>query len=84
MLKAVVSTVFGGEGIAVEGGRHLVVKDEPEAFAQAVTTLLPHPERRTAYGTAGQALLEAAYSWEQWGRRLLQALEGNFKEGIKG
>jgi sugar transferase (PEP-CTERM/EpsH1 system associated) len=83
MQKAVVSTSLGCEGIAVEPGRHLVVEDQPDAFAEAVTTLLRHPEQRAAYGAAGRALVEAAYSWEQCGTHLLHALERTFKEGAR-
>jgi sugar transferase (PEP-CTERM/EpsH1 system associated) len=81
--KAVVSTSLGCEGIAVEPGKHLMVEDQPEAFARAVITLLRYPEQRAAYGAAGRTLVEAAYSWERCGDHLLQALESTFKEGIK-
>ncbi len=83
MQKAVVSTSLGCEGIAVEPGKHLVVKDEPEAFADAVITLLQHPEQRAAYGAAGRALVETTYSWERCGADLLRALEQHcFHEGM--
>ena len=72
MRKALVSTSLGCEGLSVVSGKHLIVADQPEAFAQAVIELLNNPEKRQALGTAGRALVEAEYSWEQCGKRLLQ------------
>ncbi len=84
MQKAVVSTSLGCEGIAVEPGKHLVVRDKPEAFADAVIALLQHPEQRAAYGAAGRALVETTYSWERCGADLLRALERHcFHEGMR-
>jgi polysaccharide biosynthesis protein PslH len=75
MQKAVVSTSLGCEGLAVVPGEHLVVEDQPEEFAQAVVTFLKNAEMRQAFGTAGRALVEARYSWDDSGERLLQALD---------
>ena len=72
--KAVVSTTIGCEGLAVVPGEHLKVADTPEAFAQAVVTLLRNPHMRSAYGHAGRALVEAEYSWEWCGSQLLRIL----------
>jgi sugar transferase (PEP-CTERM/EpsH1 system associated) len=80
MQKAVVSTSVGCEGLSVVPGKHLIVEDQPEAFAQAVVTLLNNPEMCVAYGTAGRALVESEYSWEHCGARLLRVLETNLKE----
>lgn len=38
--RPVVSTTIGAEGLAVAHNRHLLIADEPEAFARACTTLL--------------------------------------------
>lgn len=80
MQKAVVSTSVGCEGLSVEPGKHLLVADQPETFAQAVVAFLNNPEMRAAYGNAGRALVEAEYSWEHCGARLLRVLETNLKE----
>jgi len=63
MGKAVVSTGVGAEGLAVDAGRHLVVADGVEAFADAIVTLLGDPDRRVALGREGRRLVEARYSW---------------------
>jgi len=75
MRKAVVSTSLGCEGLSVVPGKHLIVAEEPEAFAQAVIELMKHPEKRRALGMAGRSLVEAEYSWERCGNQLLHALE---------
>lgn len=75
MQKAVVSTSLGCEGLAVVPGVHLVVADQPEEFAQAVVAFLKNAEMRKAFGAAGRALVEAEYSWDRSGERLLQTLD---------
>lgn len=75
MRKAVASTDIGCEGLAVEPGKHLMVENQPEAFAQAVVYLLKHPEICAQLGAAGRLLIEAKYDWEQCGNRLLRILE---------
>lgn len=73
--KAVVSTGLGCEGLSTVSGKHLIVADQPEAFAQAVVELIRNPELRRTLGTAGRALAEAEYSWERCGDQLLHVLE---------
>ncbi len=75
MRKAVVSTNIGCEGLSVEPGKHLVVADEPEAFVQAILAFMRSQTMRIAFGTAGRALVEAEYSWEQCSDRLLHVLD---------
>lgn len=74
MQKAVVSTSIGCEGLAVENGWHLLIEDDPTAFAEAVITLLNQPEQRRALGHAGRALVETMYSWEACGQQLLDTV----------
>ena len=75
MGRAVVTTSVGCEGLAVEDGRHLLVADDPAAFADAVIALLGDAERRAALGAAGRALVEDRYTWERCGATLLHALD---------
>jgi glycosyltransferase involved in cell wall biosynthesis len=63
MAKPVVSTTVGAEGLALQPGRHFVVADDPDAFADAVVQLLRNPERRRALGGAGRSLVETYCSW---------------------
>jgi len=75
MRKAVVSTSLGCEGLSVVPGKHLLLADQPEAFAQAVVELIRSPQTRKALGDAGRSLVEAEYSWERCGDQLLHVLE---------
>lgn len=84
MEKAVVSTSVGCEGLSLVPGKHLLVADQADAFAQAVVTFLRNAAMRTAFGAAGRALVGAEYSWERSGSRLLQALGGVRKLSVLG
>lgn len=75
MHKAVVTTALGCEGLAVDPGKHALVADTPEAFAEAVMKLLANRLLCTTLGDAGRSLVEAEYQWNKCGARLLQALE---------
>lgn len=71
--KALVSTSVGCEGIRVEPGTHLVVADEPVAFADATIALLRDPARRAALGQAARHLAEGEYAWSIVGDHLMTA-----------
>lgn len=51
---AVVSTTPGCEGLGLEGGRHLLVADDPRRFADAVLAVLSDGELRRRLGAAGR------------------------------
>jgi len=74
MRKAVVSTSLACEGLNVIPGKHLIVADQPDVFAQQVVNLLKNPQARAALGKAGRELAQA-YSWELCGDALLSALQ---------
>lgn len=75
MARAVVSTTVGAEGLGIGPGRHYVAADEPEAFANAVVSLLRDPERRHALGDAGRRLVETCYGWPTIARVFEQQCE---------
>src|SRR5262249_58583073 len=50
----VISTTLGAEGLAVENGRHLLLADEPEAFAAARLAMLQQP-------ALARSMVEPAY-----------------------
>jgi polysaccharide biosynthesis protein PslH len=74
MSRAVVSTTVGCEGLYVKDGRHLLVADEPDHFADQVSTLLRDPSLRETLGRAGRRLVEDRYDWYAAGNTLEQAL----------
>lgn len=63
----VVATRLGVEGIDVEDGRHVLLGDTPEAFADAVIRLMDSPELAAEIGAAGRARLRDLMSSERVG-----------------
>lgn len=63
MGKPMVSTALGCEGICVNHEEHLLVANEPQAFAQSVIRLLKDQELGHRLGKAGRTLVEQEYSW---------------------
>ena len=75
MEKAVVSTVLGAEGLAVISGEHLLIADDPEAFADAVARLLRDQSERRRLGRAGRALVTERYQWDRLAATMSSFLE---------
>ena len=61
----VVATSVGVEGLAVDPGRHLLVADDPEAFAAGCVTLLTDEATRRTLADAGARLVGDRYRWDQ-------------------
>jgi glycosyltransferase involved in cell wall biosynthesis len=72
MEKPVVSTSIGCEGIDVVHGEHLLVADDPPAFAASVATLLADRRAAAALGKNGRRLVERQYRWDTVVGRLEQ------------
>jgi glycosyltransferase involved in cell wall biosynthesis len=71
--RPVVSTTLGAAGLGAIDGRHLLMADEPESFAGAVSSLLGSARLRASLGEAGRRLYEDNFTWESAWRRLGQA-----------
>lgn len=71
---AVVSTTIGAEGLPCEPGRHLLIADEPAAFAAAVVSLLANPARRTEMAAAARQLVVQNFDWSAAAAHLERAL----------
>ncbi|MBN1178313.1 MAG: glycosyltransferase [Anaerolineae bacterium] len=77
----IVATSVSNHGVGATPGEHLLVADDPAAFARAVVRLLQDPERRERLGRAGQAFVRQQYDldqaverWERsWGLALRKA-----------
>lgn len=63
MKKAVVTTSIGCEGINVQDNKHLLIRDNPQDFAQAVIELLRNEDLRLRLGENGRKLVEEKYDW---------------------
>jgi glycosyltransferase involved in cell wall biosynthesis len=68
--RAVVSTSMGAEGLPVRDGENILLADDADNFANAVSRLLTSPDLRRRLGQAGRALFEAEFTWESTWKRL--------------
>jgi glycosyltransferase involved in cell wall biosynthesis len=66
--KAVVSTHIGAEGNLGKDGEHLLLRDDPRSFADAVILLLENDALRQRLGANARALTERTYSWQSIAR----------------
>ncbi len=61
----VISTAVGGiPDACTEGTALLVPRENADALAEAMTTLLRDPKKRAAMARAGRALVEQRFTWE--------------------
>lgn len=65
MERALVSTTIGAEGLPVTDGRHLLLADDPAAFADAVVGLLDDPARSRQLGADGAAFVREHFGWDR-------------------
>jgi glycosyltransferase involved in cell wall biosynthesis len=72
--RPVVGTTVGLEGLDVEDGVHVLVADEPESLAAAVTRLLTDDELAVRVAHAGADHARSGFSWDVIGRRFVDAL----------
>lgn len=69
MGKAVVSTTIGAEGLVYSPGEHILLADDPTAFAEAVTGLLEAPRLRNQMGESARRLVNSHFSSETVARQ---------------
>jgi len=75
MGKAVVSTSIGCEGLDAVDGDNILIRDDPDSFAEAIRDVLEDSELRMRLGRAGRETVETTYSWEVVGRHLIETYE---------
>jgi glycosyltransferase involved in cell wall biosynthesis len=71
MGKAIVSTSIGCEGLHAEDGRNILIRDDPQGFADAVRAVLHDATLRHRLGSEGRRTVERHYSWERIGESML-------------
>ena len=72
----VVSTLLGASGLPAGPTAGILVADEPEAFAGAVSELLLDGARAERSGAAGRTMVAAQYSWGQAVDLLAEVIAG--------
>lgn len=70
-----VSTPAGVLGLEAESGRHVVIADTPDAFADACVQLLKDPSLARRIGREARALSERRYAWPRIVAELEQVLD---------
>ncbi|GIV99276.1 glycosyltransferase family 4 protein [Roseiflexus sp.] len=66
----VVSTPKGVEGLDLEHGRHVMIADTPESFADATLRVLEQPELRAQLASQGRQRVVERYDWRVIGQQM--------------
>jgi glycosyltransferase involved in cell wall biosynthesis len=69
----VVSTTVGAEGLNAIDGQHMMLRDTPRAFADAVIDLLENPAKGAKMGHVGREWVAANHAWSHSAALLRQA-----------
>ncbi len=72
MERAVVSTSLGCEGLAGSDNVHLLVRDDPIRFADAIIQLVRDEPQRHRISAEARRLVNERYSWNSIGHDLVQ------------
>ena len=70
----VVSTTLGAEGIDAIDGEHLLIRDDPDEFAEAIAQLMSDEALWHKLRIGGRELVRERYSWEHVFKPLDDAL----------
>jgi len=73
--KPIVSTSKGAEGLDVEDGKHMLLRNTPEEFAEAIIDLLSNKKLATQIGKNGQKLAMEKYLWKNIVRKVIKVYE---------
>jgi glycosyltransferase involved in cell wall biosynthesis len=84
MGKAVVSTSVGCAGLRAVDGENILIRDDPEGFANAVADVLRNPTLRKRLGAAGRKTVEETYSWAVIGRGIARSLDSIHADAALG
>lgn len=65
MGKPVLSTTIGAEGLLLDDGEHLILRDSPQEFAEIAALALREPEKFEALGVRGREKVLEFYTWDR-------------------
>ncbi len=73
--RPIVSTSIGCEGIAVEDGKHILIADDPQSFADRTVALLSDDQLQQKLIQNARRLIEQTYDWDIIAQRAVAAYE---------
>jgi len=73
MGRPVLSTTIGAEGLDLEDGEHLCLRDGPESFADQAVRMLREPSRYAEMAERGRRAVLARHGWDAIASRLEDA-----------
>lgn len=76
--KPIITTSIGAEGIPYEHGKHLLIADTAQDFANAMLSLLLDPARKQALQKEARLLAEAVFDYKVQARHLIQFYKSGF------
>jgi glycosyltransferase involved in cell wall biosynthesis len=76
--RPVVSTTKGAEGLRVEDGKHLLIKNSIDELVAGVCELWADPDLGQTIAQNAYELVKAEYSWESVGKRVEQGVQELF------
>ena len=71
----VVTTSLGVEGIEAVDGKHCLIRDDPDEFADACLSILTGPEKYQPMVKSSRKLVTERYDWESIGRLFVASVE---------
>ncbi len=77
----VISTTVGAYGLDVTDGKHILLKDTPEAFASECIRLLQEPHYGNSFAEAGWDLFQKKYTWDVIGKSIQDVVEEIARKG---
>lgn len=72
----IVSTTIGAEGLGATDGQDILIRDDPESFAEAVLRVLTNRDLGARIGDGGRRTAEQRFSWD--------ALEATLRDAYLG
>lgn len=83
MKKPVVTTSIGCEGIDVTDNTSVLIKDDPDKFAEAIIKLLGDRQLQNQLAEAGYKLIHSKYTWQFVGKHLLSIYDSLEHRNLK-
>lgn len=74
----VISTSKGAQGLKVQDGQHLLIRDDVDAIVEGVSQLWSNPALSTQLSEAAYQLVKQEYSWDAISQRVQQAVKKLF------